>query len=101
LRWDFSLRRRSCSSKWRLAAEHPITNPTIVIGTIKAIAIMAYAPNRVAPGTSAATAKIANAAIRAFHAYLFICFSSVPDEEIIMTYDALMRSTSPIKGILY
>ncbi len=31
-------------------AEHAITNPTIVIGTIKAIAIMAYAPNRVRPG---------------------------------------------------
>ena len=64
-------------------AEHAITNPTIVIGTIKAIAIMAYAPNRVAPGASTATAKTASAAIRAFRAYLFIFFSSTSAEDII------------------
>jgi hypothetical protein len=74
-------------------AAHPITNPTtIIIVATKAIAIMAYAPDRVAPGAPA-TPKIAVAPVRAFPAYLFICFSSMSDEEMISTAYSANTST--------
>jgi hypothetical protein len=66
-------------------AAHPIANPTTIVVATKAIAIMAYAPDRVAPGAPAPP-KIAIAPIRAFPGYLFICFSSMFGEEIIQ-YD--------------
>jgi hypothetical protein len=76
-------------------AAHPITNPTIIITVAtKVIAIMAYAPDRVAPGAPA-TPKIAIAPIRAFPAYLSICFPSMFDEEIIQ-YDLQYANTSSI-----
>lgn len=63
-------------------AAHPIANPAIIIAAAKALAIMAYPPNRVALGTPA-TPKIAIPPNRAFPSYLFICFFPVFDEEII------------------
>jgi len=76
-------------------AAHPIVNPTSIIVATKAIAITAYAPNRVAPGAPA-TPKIATAPIRAFPAYLSICVSSMLDEEIIQ-YDLKYANTSGIR----
>jgi hypothetical protein len=63
-------------------AAHPIANPATIIGTSTVIAIMAYSPNRVAPGASPVTPNIAIAPSRAFPAYLFISFSSIFAEEI-------------------
>jgi len=73
-------------------AAHPIANPTTIIVATKVIAIMAYAPDRVAPDAPA-TPKIAIAPIRAFSAYLSICFSSMLEEEIIQ-YDLQYANTS-------
>ncbi len=66
-------------------AAHPIANPATIIVAAKALAIMAYASNRVAPRAPAAP-KFAFAPQRRFPAYLFICSSSMLDEEIIQ-YD--------------
>jgi len=66
-----------------LTAAHPITNPTIVTGTSNVTAIMAYAPNRVAPGVAAATPKITIARIGVSLVYSFISFSSLFGEETV------------------
>lgn len=73
-------------------AAHPIANPTTIIVATKAIAIMAYAPERAALGAPA-TPKIAIVPIRALPAYLSICFSSMLEEEIIQ-YDLQYANTS-------
>ncbi len=73
-------------------AAHPIANPAIITVAAKALAIMAYAPNRVALGVSA-TPKFGFAPQRLFPAYLFICSSSMLDEEIIQ-YDLKQANPS-------